>query len=116
MDAGRPFSPERFALLVGDVRSIVAHLHALEFLQHLGKTKGLDPETRQRLEHDARVIGECAPSRFAARGGPPTFKQVAGWVGRHRSELEPLLFESPERPSSETPAPPPQNEKTRARP
>jgi hypothetical protein len=95
---GRPFSLERFAAVLGDVRSIVTHLHARALLDRLGEAKGVEAETRRWIEHNARVMEDCAPSRFESRGGLATYRQVLAAVSKHRSQLEPFLFQEAQPP------------------
>lgn len=110
LGAGRPFSLERFGVLVADVRSIVVQLHSRELRTRLGRSRELNAETRQWIDQRVRVMEECAPGRFENRGGPVVFEQVAALVGKHRALLEPFLFQTAT-PQAAQPAPRPQQRK-----
>jgi len=92
---GRPFSLERFGVLVADVRSVVVQLHARELRARLVRGKELDAETREQLDRDLKVMEGCAPGRFQSRGGSVVFDLVVTLVGKHRARLEPQLFQAP---------------------
>ncbi len=104
--AGKPFSFERFGVLVADVRSIVVLLDARELRARLSKNKELNADTRPGLDQNVGVMEGCAPGRFENRGGPIVFEQVTALVQKHRSQLEPFLFQSVA-PQDATPATPP---------
>jgi hypothetical protein len=110
---GRPFTVERFAVLLADARSIVTQLHARELLAHFGESKDLAAETRQWIERTARTAEDCASSRFENRGGAPVHAQVLAVVGKHRGQLETLLFEGAQ---SQAPEPPPAARGAQAKP
>jgi hypothetical protein len=104
LGAGRPFSLERFGVLVADARSIVVQLHARELRTRLGRSRELDAQSRQWIDQRVRVMQECAPGRFENRGGPVVFGQVAALVEKHRAKLEPFLFQAPAAPTAPAPA------------
>jgi hypothetical protein len=104
--AGKPFSFERFGVLVADVRSIVVLLDARELRARLSKNKEVNAETRPGIDQSVGVMEGCAPGRFENRGGPTVFEQVTALVQKHRSQLEPFLFQSVA-PQDATPAIPP---------
>jgi hypothetical protein len=91
---GRPFTMERFGVLVADARSIVLLLNAQELRGRLDKSKDLNAETRQWIDQDIRVIDACGSERFANRGGRPVLERTVAMVGKHRNELQALLFQS----------------------
>lgn len=110
---GRPFPLGRFALLLDDVRTVVAQVHARELLDRVSQSKGLEVETVRWIENHARVMEGCASARFETRGGAPVYEQVRAIVGRHRGQLEPYLFQDHEQQGSQ---PPPVEREKRKRP
>lgn len=105
---GRPFSVERFGVLVADVRSILVQQHARELRVRLERSGKVDAPTRAWIDANVGVMEGCAPGRFENRGGPTVFHPVAALVVKHRAELEPYLFEAQAPPTTPiAPAAPP---------
>jgi hypothetical protein len=103
--AGKPFSLERFGVLVADVRSIVVLLDARELRKRLDGRTEVSAETRQGIDQSVRVMEGCAPGRFENRGGPIVVEQVTALVQKHRGQLVPFLFQSATQQEAPVPAP-----------
>ena len=94
LQAGKPFSLERYVVLVADVRSIVVLLDARELRARLNASKDVNAETRAAINQNVSVIEGCAPSRFENRGGSAVFEQVTALVQKHRAQLQPFAFQA----------------------
>jgi len=94
LQAGKPFSLERYVVLVADVRSIVVLLDARDLRARLNASKDVNAETKAAINQNISVIEGCAPGRFENRGGAPVFEQVTALVQKHRAQLQPLAFQA----------------------
>ena len=97
---GRPFSVERFGVLVADARSILVQQHARELRVRLERSGKVDASTRAWIDANVGVMEGCAPGRFENRGGPTVFQPVAAIVVKLRGELEPYLFQAQAAPAA----------------
>ncbi len=89
---GEPFSFERFAVLVGDTRSILAGIHASELLGEIGDAPNLPPDTKAWFEGQLGHMIECPVMRFRGRGDASAFERTRELVLKYRRLLDPLIF------------------------
>lgn len=109
---GRPFTLQRLAVLIGDVRSIMSAGDARALRERAGQSKTVASETRLWIDQNARAVEDCGPSRFEGRGGPIAFEQASAVVAKHRSALADLVFAQA---VEAEPSPPPVQQKNRAK-
>jgi hypothetical protein len=93
---GQPFSVARFGVLLADVRSIVVRVHAQELRDQLNQSPKIGPENRKWVLERINRMESCAAARFQTRGGSAALDQAAAFVARKQSQLEPLLFPTPD--------------------
>jgi hypothetical protein len=89
---GRPFSLDRYSVLVGDVRSILIYLQAHELRARLEKSDAIKGEARSWIEPRLEIMETCAPARLADRGSPELFQRSVQLVSKWRRDLQPLVF------------------------
>jgi hypothetical protein len=94
LNGGQPFSLNRFAVLMGDVRAIEIHLQAQELRSRLEKADRMSSETRTWIEPRLAVMENCASARFAERGGSQTYQDAVSLVQKWRHDLQPFVFQA----------------------
>ncbi len=100
LDKGQPFSLNRFAVLTGDVRSILIYLEAQELRTQLGKGDRVSAGTRAWIEPKLAIMETCAPARFSGRGDLKAFQNTVSLVKKWRLELLPFVFQVAPEPKS----------------
>jgi hypothetical protein len=94
LDRGQPFSLNRFAVLMGDVRAILIYLQAQELRSRLEKADQISSDTRTWIEPKLAIMESCAPARFAGRGGSKTYQDAVSLVQKWRQDLQPFAFQA----------------------
>jgi hypothetical protein len=90
---GRPFTLDRYLVLLGDVRSILIYIQAGELRGRLDKNDSIKGDTRAWIEPGLQIMETCAPARFVNRGGNESFQRLVEVMRKWRTELQPLVFQ-----------------------
>jgi hypothetical protein len=93
-------SPDRLAVVTGDVMAALAAIHARELL---GMLREFEPGAdRNAFERSLRGIEPCVRGRFEERGGRDGFDRTRQLVLKHREPVERVLLangdDRPEKP------------------
>ncbi len=91
---GTELSRERMRILMDDVLTVLAGIHAREALADLKRARDVPRAERALGEEQLRAIGRCAGLRFEDRGGPRTLRESERVVGKYRERLERLILQA----------------------
>jgi hypothetical protein len=87
-------SAERASVLVGDVLTVLAELHAQETLNRVRQAGGASAGASAWATKALQDIHGCAQSRFASRGGDDAVASSARIVQNHRAALERAVLQT----------------------
>lgn len=81
-------SPDRLAVVLRDVTSLLLVLHAEDGLETLRQASKLDAQTREWMEGALGEIGKCGASGLESRGGKGVYEESLALIRKYRSPLE----------------------------
>lgn len=87
-DQRTKLSYARASVILGDVTSLLAGIHAGELRGQLADLRALSPDARAWMRAQIDIIEGCLPALFADRGGPDALAQSLRIVEKHRAQLE----------------------------
>lgn len=89
---GTELSPTRMRVLMDDIMSVLAGIHAREALADLKRARDLPRAERTLGQEQLRAIGRCPGIRFEDRGGVRTLRESERIVVKYRERLESLIL------------------------